>query len=275
MPGYTHLQRAVVSSAGMWWAGWAEAFIDNAQRAARHARVGRCQSARHGRGLRREPAARSRAHHASARLRAHAGFAAVRAALARQVRARRAGGAGQRDARPAPPGVGPQPVHDRRIRLRAPARAIHDRQFDHAEQAQPRRRRVDARHVRERRRRAYARSNTCCRCPAVTTAICRSRRARCSMASARAWPRWRCCRICCATWTGTPSACARRSSRRCMRPTSPSILRSRACRSAMPTSRRRIRRSGRKAIPRRACPRGCRRVAQATMKLDELRKRLG
>ena len=33
MPGYTHLQRAVVSSTGMWWAGWAEAFIDNAARA--------------------------------------------------------------------------------------------------------------------------------------------------------------------------------------------------------------------------------------------------
>src|SRR5690606_27367462 len=32
MPGYTHLQRAVVSSAGMWWAGWAEAFIDDAVR---------------------------------------------------------------------------------------------------------------------------------------------------------------------------------------------------------------------------------------------------
>ncbi|HET9484708.1 MAG TPA: lyase family protein, partial [Xanthomonadales bacterium] len=30
MPGYTHLQRAVVSSAGMWWAGFAEAFIDDA-----------------------------------------------------------------------------------------------------------------------------------------------------------------------------------------------------------------------------------------------------
>jgi len=30
LPGYTHLQRAVVSSAAMWWAGWAEAFIDNA-----------------------------------------------------------------------------------------------------------------------------------------------------------------------------------------------------------------------------------------------------
>lgn len=33
LPGYTHIQRAVVSSAGMWWAGWAEAFIDNARRA--------------------------------------------------------------------------------------------------------------------------------------------------------------------------------------------------------------------------------------------------
>ena len=32
LPGYTHLQRAVVSSAGMWWAGWAEAFIDDAVR---------------------------------------------------------------------------------------------------------------------------------------------------------------------------------------------------------------------------------------------------
>ncbi len=34
MPGYTHLQRAVVSSTAMWWAGFAEAFIDNATRAA-------------------------------------------------------------------------------------------------------------------------------------------------------------------------------------------------------------------------------------------------
>jgi argininosuccinate lyase len=32
MPGYTHLQRAVVSSTAMWWAGWAEAFIDDAVR---------------------------------------------------------------------------------------------------------------------------------------------------------------------------------------------------------------------------------------------------
>lgn len=34
MPGYTHLQRAVVSSTAMWFAGFAEAFIDNAARAA-------------------------------------------------------------------------------------------------------------------------------------------------------------------------------------------------------------------------------------------------
>ncbi|MEO8160098.1 MAG: argininosuccinate lyase [Arenimonas sp.] len=34
LPGYTHLQRAVVSSAAMWWVGWAEAYIDNTQLAA-------------------------------------------------------------------------------------------------------------------------------------------------------------------------------------------------------------------------------------------------
>ncbi len=33
LPGYTHLQRAVVSSAGMWWAAWAEGFIDDGARA--------------------------------------------------------------------------------------------------------------------------------------------------------------------------------------------------------------------------------------------------
>lgn len=34
LPGYTHMQRAMVSSAGMWWCGWAEAFIDDVQLAA-------------------------------------------------------------------------------------------------------------------------------------------------------------------------------------------------------------------------------------------------
>jgi argininosuccinate lyase len=33
LPGYTHLQRAVVSSTAMWFAGFAESFIDDAQRA--------------------------------------------------------------------------------------------------------------------------------------------------------------------------------------------------------------------------------------------------
>ncbi|MFN3964026.1 MAG: argininosuccinate lyase [Silanimonas lenta] len=32
LPGYTHLQRAMVSSAAMWWAGFAEAFLDDAER---------------------------------------------------------------------------------------------------------------------------------------------------------------------------------------------------------------------------------------------------
>ena len=38
LPGYTHMQRAMVSSAGMWWCGWAEAFIDDVQLAADSAR---------------------------------------------------------------------------------------------------------------------------------------------------------------------------------------------------------------------------------------------
>jgi len=32
LPGYTHMQRAMVSSAAMWWSGFAEGFIDDAQR---------------------------------------------------------------------------------------------------------------------------------------------------------------------------------------------------------------------------------------------------
>jgi len=33
LPGYTHMQRAMVSSCGMWWGAWCEAFIDDAVRA--------------------------------------------------------------------------------------------------------------------------------------------------------------------------------------------------------------------------------------------------
>ena len=32
LPGYTHLQRAMVSSAAMWWAGFAEGFLDDVER---------------------------------------------------------------------------------------------------------------------------------------------------------------------------------------------------------------------------------------------------
>ena len=42
LPGYTHLQRAVVSSLGMWWAAWAEGFIDDAQLARLAGKLGRC-----------------------------------------------------------------------------------------------------------------------------------------------------------------------------------------------------------------------------------------
>jgi argininosuccinate lyase len=37
LPGHTHLQRAMPSSLGLWWAGHAEAFIDNAELAAQTA----------------------------------------------------------------------------------------------------------------------------------------------------------------------------------------------------------------------------------------------
>jgi argininosuccinate lyase len=32
LPGYTHLQRAMVSSAGLWWTGYAEGFLDDVER---------------------------------------------------------------------------------------------------------------------------------------------------------------------------------------------------------------------------------------------------
>src|SRR5690606_3186402 len=77
----------------------------------------------------------------------------LRATLARQVRTCGAGSPRQRHARPAPPGLGPVAVHQRRVRLRRAAAAVHDRQLDHAQQAQPRRGRTHARHLRQRRRR--------------------------------------------------------------------------------------------------------------------------
>jgi hypothetical protein len=171
----------------------------------------------------------------------------------------------QRDARPAPPRMGPvacSPV--REYSFVATACAIHDRQLDHAEQAQSRCHRTDARYVRQRGRRAHRDRAAAVAAVAATTATCRSARAPSSTASARGWARCRCCPTCCATWTGTPTACARHWSRRCTRPTSRWILRSRACRSAMRTSRRPTPRAGPKAIRRRAWRRAHRRAGQGT-----------
>jgi argininosuccinate lyase len=155
LPGYTHLQRAVVSSLGMWWAGGRKAFIDDAQRARADAGVDRCQSARHGRRLRRESRAGSRVHHAAlgfGRMQVSSGLrAACRAASSKWRRSKRW-----------PPACsicavwpGTCPVHQRRVRVRGAAGAVHHRQFDHAEQAQSRCDRTDARELRQRRRRAH------------------------------------------------------------------------------------------------------------------------
>ena len=123
MPGYTHLQRAVVSSTAMWFAGFAEGFPGQRASRARDTRawldanpLGTAAGYGVNLPLDRDYTTRG------AGLRAHAGQPGLRAALARQVRAGRAGRAGQRAAGPAPPGLGPVAVHHRRIRLRRSCR---------------------------------------------------------------------------------------------------------------------------------------------------------
>ncbi len=73
--------------------------------------------------------------------------------------------------------------------------AVHHRQFDHAEQAQSRRNRTDARHHASVAA-AAPRSNSCCRCRPATIATCRAARAPSSTALAVVWRRWNCCRRC-------------------------------------------------------------------------------
>ena len=103
----------------MWFAGFAEAFIDNAVARARHPRAGSMPTR-----SARPPATASTCaldrEHTTRRL----GFArmqispGLRPAFARQVRDRCTRRTGQRRARPAPAGLGPVPVHHGRIRLR-------------------------------------------------------------------------------------------------------------------------------------------------------------
>ena len=97
LPGYTHLQRAVVSSTAIWFAGFAEAFIDNARRALDTLRVDRCEPARHGGRLWRQPSAGSRAHDGGARAsRACRSIRSTRSCRAASSRSRRS----MRSARP-------------------------------------------------------------------------------------------------------------------------------------------------------------------------------
>ncbi len=125
--------------AGMWWAAWAEAFIDNAMRARDTLDWVDANPLGTRRRLRRQPAAGPRPHHAGAGLRPHAGGRrSTRSCRAASSSWQRIEALGIGGARPAPAGLGPEPVHQRRVRLRRAAGAVHHRQFDHAEQAQSR-----------------------------------------------------------------------------------------------------------------------------------------
>ena len=156
MPGYTHLQRAVVSSAGHVVGGLGRRL--HRRRAAR--RATRWRGSMPIRWA-PPPATASTCRWIASTPPQALGFArmqvsATYAQLSRgkfEMAAIEALGFGA--ARPASPGLGPEPVHQRRIRLRGAAGAVHHRQFDHAEQAQSRRDRTDARDLRQRRRRAH------------------------------------------------------------------------------------------------------------------------
>ena len=205
----------------------------------------------------------ARPHHAGAGLRAHAGVArstrSCRAASSRWPRSRRWASA-LLDLR--------RLAWDLSLFTSAefgfvalPAR-VHHRQFDHAEQAQPRRDRTDARHATPASPPRAPRSSSCCRCRRATTATCSSPRARSSTRFGRGLGR--------AGAAAGPAAQPGMERRAHARRDRPVDVRHRprgrtgarrACRSAMPTSRPPIRRSGRKAIPRRVWPRGFRRVA--------------
>jgi argininosuccinate lyase len=89
-------------------------------------------------------------------------------------------------------------------------------------------------------------------------------RARSSTPSAAAWARWNCCRTCCATWNGSPTRCAPRWNRRCTPPIWRWTLPARASRSATHTARPPIRRAGRRVIRRKASRPGFRPARPAT-----------
>ena len=205
----------------------------------------------------------------------HAGVADVRAALARQVRDGGARGAGVGAARPAPAGLGPEPVHQRRIRLRRAAGAVHHRQLDHAEQAQSRRDRADAREL----RRVAAARTEIEQLLSLPSGYHRdlqfTKGAMFHALRPRPAARWRCCRTCCATWSGRPERDARgdRAVDVRHRPGGRSGAPGHAVPRGLPPGRR-SGALGRRAIPRPAWPRACRRARAADCALDELQRRL-
>ena len=221
MPGYTHLQRAVVSSTALWFAGFAEAFIDDAQLRARHAGLDRRQSARHRRRLRRQPAARPRAHDAGARLRAPAGrrrsTRSCRAASSRSARSTRS--AARCSTCAAWPGT---------CRLFTTAEfgfVALPAEYTTGSSIMPNKRNPDvvellrASYASGRRRRA-PRSSSCCRCRPATTATCSSPRARSCTASRRGLDALALLPdLLRAHAMERAERCAQRSSRRCTRPT--------------------------------------------------------
>ena len=195
IPGYTHIQRAVVSSAGMWWAGWAEAFIDDAIRAADTLKLVDANplgtAAGYGVNLKLD-----REHTTQALGFARMQVSPIYAQLSRgkfELAALEALGSATLDLRRLAWDLSPA----------WPPRA--------------------------------PRSNNCCPCPPATNATCRRRRARSSTASVAGLPRWNCCRPCWPTWNGARTASASPSIRACTRPMSRWKPRSPGCRSAMPT----------------------------------------
>ncbi len=258
LPGYTHLQRAVVSSTALWFAGFAEAFIDDAMRARDTLAwidanpLG--TAAGYGVNL---PLDRE---HATAAL----GFARLQinpvyAQLSRgkfEIGALDALGAALLDLR--------RLAWDLSLFTTAEFGFVQlPAEYTTGSSIMPNKRNPD---VVELMRASYA--SVCrgahrdraaaCRCRRVISAIFSSARARSCTASRADSRRSRCCPISWRVSTGTKRGCAPRSSRRCMRPTS-AIERPRVvCRFVRRIEVRRPRRSGGRGQDTARQPRGAR-----------------
>jgi hypothetical protein len=259
LPGYTHLQRAVVSSTAMWFAGFAEGFIDNAWRARQTATWVDANplgtAAGYGVNLPLD-----RAHTTQALGFGRMQISPIYAQLSRgkfEMAVMEAIGSAMLDAR--------RLAWDLSLFTTAEFNFVSlPSEYTTGSSIMPNKRNPDVVELlRASTRRLpprVARSNNCCRCPPAISAICNSPKVHYSTASPMASPRWSCCRICSHACSGTKQPCARRSSRRCMPPTWPSNRLLPACRSAMPIAPRRrlLRKQGRGARPNRVSLRALR-----------------